>query len=255
VTGRDQSSLAWAEELHRRVAALATAAARAGVEHPDLSGVRERLTRQQALFAQAWVATGMPAPRLTPSPEEVSAAGAALGDLSTEVVGAAARTMVSTLDDVDAMLTAAPAPQATPAQPGPEATLPAAGLPAPAVPALPVAAPGSAPTAPHPPQIRGVAGWPPRKRNGLVYGCFALGVLLVLFATALDDQHPLLIVLSVLVLPFVAWLTAIITILVLFRGSPTGRSTTPKMGLLICLAPNLLLCCGLLGLAGARLLG
>jgi hypothetical protein len=62
-------------------------------------------------------------------------------------------------------------------------------------------------------------------------------------------------VLSVLVLPFVAWLAAIVTILVLFRGSPTGRSTTPKMGLLICLAPNLLLCCGLLGLAGATATG
>src|SRR6185436_1612439 len=154
-----------------------------------------------------------------------------------------------TLDDVDAMLTAAPGPQATRAQP-----VPAAALPAPAVPALPVPAPGPAPAPPRPPQVRGVTGWPPRKRNALVYGCFALGVLFVLFATALDSEHPLLIVLSVLVLPFVAWLAAIVTILVLFRDSPTGRSTTPKMGLLICLAPNLLLCCGLVGIAGAQLL-
>jgi hypothetical protein len=98
-----------------------------------------------------------------------------------------------------------------------------------------------------------VAGWPPRKRNALVYGCFAVGVLFVLLATALDEQHPGLIVLSVLVLPFVAWLAAIVTILMLFRGSPTGRSTTPKMGLLICLAPDLVLCCGLVGIAATRL--
>jgi len=215
------------------VSALATAAARAGVEHPDLSRVRERLTRQQALFAQAWVATGMPAPRLTPSPEEVSAAGAALGDLSADVVGAAARTMVSTLDDVDAMLAPTPAPP---------------GVPVPAVPAPP---PGLA----RPPQVGGVAGWPPRRRNALIYGCFALGVLVVDIAAATDETRPGLLVLSLLVLPMVAWLAALITILVAFRGSPTGRVTTPKMGLLICLAPDVLLCCGLLGLAGARLLG
>jgi hypothetical protein len=237
VAGRDPSSLAWAEELHRRVSALATAAARAGVEHPDLATVRERLTRQQALFAQAWVATGMPAPRLTPSPEEVSAAGAALGDLSAEVVGAAARTMVSTLDDVDGML----APAAPTAAPVP-ATAP-----------LPATAPAA--SQPHRPVVKGVAGWPPRRRNALVYGGFALGVFIVHLATALDEQHPYLLVLSMLVLPILAWVAALITILLVFRGSPSGRVTTPKMGLLICLAPDVLLCCGLLGLALARLVG
>jgi hypothetical protein len=254
VTGRDQSSLAWAEELHRRVSALATAAARAGVEHPDLSRVRERLTRQQALFAQAWVATGMPAPRLTPSPEEVSAAGAALGDLSTEVVGAAARTMVSTLDDVDAMLAPASVPHAGPA--------PVSGavptVPGPQVPTLPVPAPPFPvqPAGPaRPPQVGGVAGWPPRRRNALVYGCFALGVLVVDIAAATDETRPGLLVLSLLVLPVVAWLAALVTILVTFRGSPTGRSTTPKMGLLMCFAPDLLLCCSVVGLWLAERLG
>jgi hypothetical protein len=236
VTGRDQSSLAWAEELHRRVAALATAASRAGVEHPDLSGVQERLTRQQALFAQAWVATGMPAPRLAPSPEDVAAAGAALGDLSADAVGAAARTMVSTLDDVDATLGAA-------------LTSTPSAVPAP----VPLPVPAARPV--RPPQVGGMAGWPPRRRNALIYGCFALGVLFAHIATALDEAHPQLLVISMLVLPIVAWLAALVTILVLFRGSPTGRSTTPKMGLLICLAPDLLLCCGVLGLAVARLLG
>jgi hypothetical protein len=212
------------------------------VEHPDLSRVRERLTRQQAQFAQAWVATGVPAPRLTPSPEEVAAAGAALGDLSADVVGAAARTMVSTLDEVDAMLASASAPRAA---------LVPVPVPAGTTPAVAAPPPGLA----RPPQVGGVAGWPPRRRNALIYGSFALGVFIVHLAAALDEDHPFLLVLSLLVLPIVAWLAALITIMVAFRGTPTGRVTTPKMGLLICLAPDLLLCCGLLGLAVARLLG
>jgi hypothetical protein len=243
VTGRDQTSLAWAEELHRRVAALATAASRAGVEHPELSRVNERLTRQQTLFAQAWVATGMPSPRLTPTPEEVAAAGAALGDLSADAVDAAARTMASTLDEVDAALAPAAQPPAAPAQP-------------PAAPARPTAAPPAVPAGPATagPAPAGPGGWPVRRRNGLIYGCFALGVFIVHLATALDEAHPYLLVLSMLVLPIVAWIAAIVTIAILFRGSPGGVSTTPKMGLLICLAPDLLLCCGLIGLAGTRLL-
>jgi len=42
---------------------------------------------------------------------------------------------------------------------------------------------------------------------------------------------------------------------VTFRGSPTGRSTTPKMGLLMCFAPDLLLCCSVVGLWLAERLG
>jgi len=157
-------------------------------------------------------------PALIPSPGEVTAAAPGLGDLSAATVAEALRTALSTLDAVDADLAAAGT----------------------AVLVLP----GSAAR----------AGGSRSIRNGLVYGCYALGVLVIqlVLLALLDEERtlPLLAPLCLFGLPAMAWAAGWLTIGTLF-GSRTGDTPvkrSPRLGAVICLTPNLLLCAGILAL-------
>jgi hypothetical protein len=185
------TDLGRAADLHRQVAALTVAAGHAGVEHQDLPGVRARIARQQPRFIEAAAAMGTAPPALSPTPAEIASGAAGLGDLTPEAVGAALRTASSTLDAVDAALTAHPHP------PVPE----------------------NAPT----PAARGM---PVGMRNGLVYAGYSIGVVglqVALFIAASETTLPLLAPLCLLVLPAFAWLAAWTTIGIAFREPGAGR--------------------------------
>jgi hypothetical protein len=239
--------LAQAVEWHRQVAALVAAADRVGVAEKDLPAVRARLLSQQARFAQAAARTGSPLPALAPTPTEIAAATPALGDLSSVAVAETFRTNYSTLDAVDSILAAYLAS--------------AAG--ADHVPVTPIAGPTGTPTpttatmAPAPavtvagPAPSGVSRWPASARNALVYGGYAFAVLVVqvlLLAVADAEQTlPLLAPVCLLVLPAFAWAAGWFTIGVAFRSPPGWPKVkrTPRLGAIVCLLPNLLLCAGL----------
>jgi hypothetical protein len=214
---------------HRQVAALAAAADRAGVADEHLPSIRTRLLGQQGRFTEAAGRARAPLPVLVPTPTEISASAPALGDLSRPAVSASVLASYSTLDAVDAVLdgylgVAPPAP--VPAGP-------------PTGPVLTTAAP------------TGVAGWSPGPRNALVYGGYSLAVLviqLVLLAVANEQvQLPLLAPLCLLVLPAFAWAAGWFTVGIAFRPLPGTRSVrrTPRLGAVIAMLPNLLLCAGL----------
>jgi hypothetical protein len=239
--------LAQAVAWHRQVAALVAAADRIGVAEDDLPGVRARLLSQQARFAQAAARTGAPLPALAPTATEIAAAAPALGDLSSVAVAEIFRTNYSTLDAIDSVLAAhlasATGPDHVPAAPTASPT----GIPTPTTatmapaPAVTVAGPAPA----------GVSRWPASARNALVYGGYAFAVLVVqllLLAVADAEQTlPLLAPLCLLVLPAFAWAAGWFTIGVAFR-SPSGWpkvKRTPRLGVIVCLLPNLLLCAGL----------
>jgi hypothetical protein len=223
---------------HRQVAALAAAADRAGVAEADLPGVRARLLTQQAWFAEAVARTGVLLAPLAPSPTEIAAAAPALGDLSADSVGATFRTSHSTLDAIDGVLAAHLAPAAAP---GRVPVAPAAS---------PVVAPPPATTATVT-ATRGVSGWPAGWRNSLIYGGYSFTVLLtqlLLLAVADAEQTlPLLAPLCLLVLPAFAWAAGWFTVGLAFRAPPGGPKgkRTPRLGAVVCLLPNLLLCAGL----------
>jgi hypothetical protein len=234
--------LARAATWHRRVAALAAAADRAGVATAQLPALQARLLAQQAGLAQAAERARTPLPDLAPTPTEIAAAGADFGDLSEAAIDHALRTANQTLDAADAELTdhrPAP-PPATKHPPGQPGGLPRYG------------------TAPGPPQ-----GLPPpgpllrpqpaesltrvALRNGLVYGGFAASVLIiqvVLFVVADEASTlPMLAPVCLLMLPAFAWLGGWLTIGAAFRPPTGGKmNRTPRLGAVICLMPNALLC-------------
>jgi hypothetical protein len=230
---------------HRQAAALAAAADRVGVAEADLPAVRARLRTQQASFAQVATATGVPLPTLEPSPTDISAAMPALGDLSAGAVAAALETVSSTLDATDAALAAHRAP-ATPVQAAP------APVPPPAPVVMPLAtglAAPAAPAAPAPMPATGAALWPVGLRNALVYGGYSLVVLvvqLVLLALVDEERLPMLSPMCLIILPAFAWAAGWFTIGAAFRPAPGVRvRRTPRLGVLVCLMPNLLLCAGI----------
>jgi hypothetical protein len=260
--------LARAAAWHRQVAALAAAADRAGVATAQLPALLARLQAQQAGLAQAAERARTPLPGLTPTPTEIAAAGANFGDLSDAAIDRALHAANQTLDAADAELTDHRSPPATPSAPGPLATPPAPGPPAPVPPSGPPT-PGTAPrTATAPP------GWPVRPgpppapeppegltrvagRNGLVYGGFAMSVLIiqvVLFVVADEASTlPMLAPVCLLVLPAFAWLGGWLTIGAAFRAPAGGKvNRTPRLGAVICLMPNALLCAALGVLFAAR---
>lgn len=243
------ADLSQAATWHRQVAALAAAADRAGVATDDLPAVRARLLAQQSRLTEGAARTGAPLPALVPSPSEIATAGAGLGDLSDGAVAQTVRSMLSTLDAVDAALgvpvlaPVGPVPAPPPGQPP---------APVPPVPAQPVpqAPQWTQPTSgPHGTALVERAGQRPGLRNAAVYGGFAITVLaaqLGLFVLLDDTQLPLTAPLCLLVLPAFAWLGGFITIGVLFRSPPGEKpvSRSPRLGALVCALPDLLLCAG-----------
>jgi hypothetical protein len=235
------ADLAQAVTWHRQVAALAAAADRAGVADADLPAVRARLAAQQSRLAEAAARSGAPLPALVPTPSEIASAGPALGDLSDAAVGRTIRTMWSTLDAVDAAL-GQPAPVATAGQR--IGTPPAAG-PAPE-PVAAAAAAGPQPIVPQ--ELAQRVGRNLVLRNAAIYAGFATGVLVAQAAlfVALDENTalPLSAPLCLLILPALAWLAGFLTIGVVFRSPPGGPplKRNPRLGAVICLVPDLLLC-------------
>jgi hypothetical protein len=97
------------------------------------------------------------------------------------------------------------------------------------------------------------------RRNALIYAAFAivvLGLQLGLLATVDETALPVFAPLCLLGLPALAWAAGLFTIGLAFRSeseleddadaAPVRRS--PRLGAVICLAPNLLLCCWLFAL-------
>ena len=195
--------------------------------------VRANLLAQQTRFAETIAVSGTAMPALVPSPTEIAAAAPAFGDLSPTAVADALRSALSTLEAADAELTAYVASVATAGRSR--------------------AAPGTLSPVPAPAAVS-VQNASPSLRNGLVYGAYAVGVLvtqLVLLA-ALDEQRtlPLLSPFCLFGLPALAWLAGWLTIGLAFRPGPGDApiKRSPRLGALICFAPDLLLCAGLAGL-------
>jgi len=87
-------------------------------------------------------------------------------------------------------------------------------------------------------------------RNGLVYGGFAVSVLIiqvVLFVVADEGSTlPMLAPVCLLGLPAFAWLGGWLTVGAAFRPPVGGKvNRTPRLGVAICLMPNVLLCAAL----------
>ncbi|HEX6872652.1 MAG TPA: hypothetical protein VF163_16260 [Micromonosporaceae bacterium] len=277
------TDLAQAVAWHRQVAALVEAADRVGVGEAILPGVRERLRHQQARFAELAARHGSPLPPLVATPAEIASAAPALGDLSDAAVTAAFRSIAATLDAADAVLAQSASP--VPAPPAPALAGPPDGSPAgspasagPAAPAGHLVGSMPHPVADPPPST--LARWPVAVRNGLVYAGFATAVLLVQLASLvlLDEERalPMLAPVCLIVLPAFAWAAGWLTIGFVFRpprgaAPPAGAATTPgaaatpmgpaalsstgrspRLGAVICLLPNLLLCAGVVVLFIAR---
>jgi len=201
--------LGQAAAWHRQVAALVVVAGHGGVRDPQLVVVQQRLAAQQTRFVQITTAGGQALPSLAPTPADLTAAGPALRDKSPAALEAVFRTMVTTLDLADRTLD--------------QAAQSASGL----------------------------NSWPPALRNALVYGAFSAAVftIQVVLLFALDETRalPLLAPVCLIVLPGFAWLAGYLTTGAVFRprAGSVKADRTPRLGVAICLAPNLLLCLGL----------
>jgi len=210
----ESAEIAQAVAWHRQVAALVAAADRAGLAPAQLPAVRARLQAQQQRLAETGQGiTG-------PTPSEIAVAGNQLGDLTEGAVNGAIRTAWATLDAVDASLGLTPSPPAlAPAHAPATATATATARPGP-----PVAV-----------------------RNAAVYGGFATivsAVQIALFVLLDDSTLALSAPFCLLVLPAFAWLAGFLTIGVVFRPAPPARSVrrSPRLGAIVCLVPNVLLC-------------
>jgi hypothetical protein len=96
---------------------------------------------------------------------------------------------------------------------------------------------------------RDVTNWPATTRNALVYGGYAAAVLVtqfILFTLFDETELPKLAPCCLVVLPAFSWAAGWATIGLAFPGGPTGPKVnrTPRLGLLINLIPNALLCAG-----------
>jgi hypothetical protein len=261
------AGLTQAAMYHRQAAALADAADRVGVAESELPAIRLRLLQQRALFADVLIGTDTPIPDLLPTPAEIAAAMPGLGDLSAPAVAAALASVVASLDAADAALGVAPR---TSVQPVAQPPVAAGAQPA----ALPTTAPGPTHQVPHPPPApvvppartgpaappagspppaspgSGVNRWRPGARNALVYGGYALTVTVmqaVLFTVVDERTLPLLAPCCLFVMPAFAWAAGWFTVGLAFRGGRDGPKVnrTPRVGALVCLIPDLLLCAGL----------
>jgi hypothetical protein len=220
---------------HRQAAALVAAADRVGVGTDELPAVQQRLLGQRARLAEAVATAGPPAVPLEPTPADIAAAMPALGDLSPASVTAALAAAEATLDAADAAI-------ASQRQPVPR--------PAPAPAPVAVSPSPPAPTAVAVRNRRDVTNWPVTTRNALVYGGFAAAVAITQFIlfTFLDETElPKLGLFCLVVLPAFSWAAGWATIGLAFGGGGPGDpkvNRTPRLGLLVNLIPNLLLCAG-----------
>jgi hypothetical protein len=227
--------LAQAAMWHRQAAALVAAADRVGVGTGELPAVQQRLLVQRARLAEAVAAAGPPAPALEPTPADIAAAMPALGDLSPEAVVAALAAAEATLDAADSVL----ANQRRPVPQPPHAV-------------VPVGAPAASPPVASAVAVRNrrdVTNWPSTTRNALVYGGYAAAVLVtqfILFTLFDETELPKLAPCCLVVLPAFSWAAGWATIGLAFSSGPTGPKVdrTPRLGLLVNLIPNALLCAG-----------
>ena len=236
---RSVVELTQAAMWHRQAAALVAAADRVGVGTGELPAVQQRLLVQRARLAEAVAAAGPPAPTLEPTSADIAAAMPALGDLSPEAVIAALAAAEATLDAADSVLAAQRRPVPQPPPPA----------------AVPVFVPAATP--PTPPATaavavrnrRDVTNWPPSTRNAIIYGGYAAAVLItqfILFTLFDETQLPKLAPCCLVVLPAFSWAAGWATIGLAFSGGPGDPKVnrTPRLGLLINLIPNALLCAG-----------
>jgi hypothetical protein len=251
--------MAQAVAWHRQVAAMVEAADRAGVAPDKLPGLRQRIQTQAGRLTQAATRSGSPLPALIPTPAEIAVAAAAFGDLSAEAVAQAVRTIETTLAAVDATL------EGRAAEPGDLSSLAEAAAGAsvetPGIPTQP--APEPAPDAPAGTTSAAVGGQARRSvglRNAAIYGAYAVPVLAVqVFLFVLLDEAdglPAAAPLCLLVLPALAFLAGYLTIGALFPAPPGETvNRTPRLGVVVCLIPNLLLCVGFVTLLVRNFLG
>ena len=229
--------MAQAVAWHRQVAAMGEAADRAGVATDDLSALRERLSAQAGLLTQSATRLGGPLPALVPTPAEIAIAGQSLGDLSAAAIAGAVRTMNSTLAAVDSALGGAAATEST-SSPTITSAPPASEPPGAPAPRL----------AADPPVVATLARRPVRLRNAAIYGAYSAVVFVVqaMLYLMLDEARlPAAAPVCLLVLPALAWLAGYLTVGTLFPAPPGEQpNRTPKLGAVVCLLPDGLLCGG-----------
>lgn len=183
----------------------------------ELAEVRRRLDVQRSSLPPR----GVPESELTPTQQELAAAAQAVAGGPAAVL-AAVREARSTIDYADAALIATVPP----------GVVPAGGAVAPGATSAP---------------------W---LRNLLVYGPFAVAVLLVqivLYLVADTDSLPGYALLCGFTMPLVAFGLGWLTIGLVFPAAPGGRvDRTPLVGALVCLAPIAATCMGVGALALLR---
>jgi hypothetical protein len=218
--------LTQAATWHRQAAALVAAADRVGVGSAHLPAVQQRLLLQRARLAEAVAAAGPPAPTLEPTAADIAAAMPALGDLSPDAVTAALAAAEATLDAAESVLASS-----------------RRGHPP------PPAAPSGGTTLAVRSRRRNITTWPANSRNAVVYGGYAAAVVVtqfILFTVFNEEQLPLLAPCCLVVLPAFSWAAGYATCGIAFgagRGGPKV-DRTPRLGLVINLIPDLLLCAG-----------
>lgn len=254
--------MAQAVAWHRQVAAMVEAADRAGVAAEELPGLRQRIAAQAGRLTQAATQTGGPLPALVPTPAEIAIAAQAFGDLSAGPVARALRTIDTTLTAVDAAVEGR-APGSGEVGPlvgaGGSLGIPTQSSAAPSTPAGTTSA-SATPSGAAPPAGVAGAGRGVRLRNAAVYGAYSVPVLVVqayLFLL-LDEMAslPMAAPLCLLVLPALAFLAGYLTIGTLFPAPP-GQTVnrTPRLGIVVCMIPNAVLCAGFLALFVRNVVG
>jgi hypothetical protein len=257
---------------------MVAAADRAGVATAELPAVRARLTGQAQHLSEWATRVGASPPQLAPTPSEIAQAGPTLGDLSDGAAAAAVRAMGSTLDAVDAALHPA---AGLPAVDNPTGSVHTAGTaPVPSAPVA--SATGSMATPPGPvayghipsddqptqrpqwhpssgtvtppatdqPAVPSTSGsWLTRSvylRNAAIYAGYAsvvFSVQVVLFLLLDETRLPAAAPACLLVLPALSWAAGYLTIGAIFQAPAHGTlDRTPRLGVLVSLVPNGLLC-------------
>ncbi|HEU4426243.1 MAG TPA: hypothetical protein VFR67_27205 [Pilimelia sp.] len=188
--------------------------------HEELVAARARLAPQRARLREL----GVPDDRLTPTPAEGAAAAQAVGADPAAVL-TALRHARMTADAADATVVSG------------------RGF-------VPVGAPGA------PAGTPGAGGAPPWLRNLVVYGPFALAVLVVQLALYLTADESSLFgaaALCSLTMPAAAFGLGWLVTGMVFPPGPSGKpERTPLVGAVVCFAPVLLTCVGVGILALAR---
>jgi hypothetical protein len=191
-------------------AAVASEAAALAAARDELAAARARLAPQQARLRDE----GVPDAFLTPTPDELAAAAAAVEGGPGPILAELREARV-TADAADAALVGTGSWIGTP--------------------------------------VAGVSEWPPRLRNLLVYGPFAIVVLVVqvaLYLSVSETALPVYVPLCGLAMPAAAFGLGWLTIGRVFPPGPTGKvERTPVLGAAVSLAPVLAICVAAAALA------